>query len=379
MLINNWYVAATVDEVPAEAPMPVRMLGLDFVLFRLENRFVCFPDVCCHRGGALSDGMVHGGCLACPYHGWRYDSSGQCVHIPALGADARPPKRARVDSYPTAEKYGWVWVFLGDLPDSERPAIPDLLPEFDDREHWRLVPYRFEAVANWVRMEENSLDTIHTSFVHKRFGGRVDPQSAAADIELLPFGARVRREKNAPDEGRNSGDLAKLLPANRTRTRVSLEFSIVGICHRIQPTFSEGMSQINFTARTPIDEIHTRAFGWQARNYLLGQEHDAERIKGLQEAIEEDLRIVEKVRPRLMPPNLPEEFLTKADSMEVAFRRLVRDWAERGWEIDSDRYAHESQSRVLVIPSPARREDPRNWVHRTIPLRPAGRDGTDTG
>jgi phenylpropionate dioxygenase-like ring-hydroxylating dioxygenase large terminal subunit len=379
MLINNWYVAATADEVPGDAPLAVRMLGLDFVVFRTGDRFVCFPDICCHRGGALSDGKVASGCLTCPYHGWQFNASGQCVHIPALGADVRPPKRARVDSYPTVEKYGWVWVFLGDLPDSERPPIPDLLPEFEDREHWRLVPYRFEAAANWVRMEENSLDTIHTSFVHRRFGGRVDPKSAATDIELLPYGARVKREKNAPEEGSNSGDLAKLLPANRTRTRVSLEFSIVGICHRIQPTFSEGMSQINFTARTPIDEFRTRAFGWQARNYLLGPEHDAERIRGLQEAIDEDLRIVEKVRPRLTPPSLPEEFLTKADSMEVAFRRLVRDWAERGWEIDSDRYATESLSRALVIPSPERREDPKNWVHRTIPLRPAGGNPADAG
>ena len=91
----------------------------------------------------------------------------------------------------------------------------------------------------------------------------------------------------------------------------------------------------------------------------------------MQEAIEEDLRIVEKVRPRLTPPSLPEEFLTKADSMEVAFRRLVREWADRGWEIDSERYADESRYRALVIPSPARREDPKNWVHRAIPLRPA--------
>ncbi len=359
MLINNWYVAATADEVPADKPLAVRMLGLDFVLFRAAGRIVCLPDICCHRGGPLSDGKLAGNCLACPYHGWQFDASGRCIHIPALGTDVRPPKRARLDSYPTVEKYGWVWVFLGDLPESERAPIPDLLPEFDDREHWRLVPYRFEAAANWVRMEENSLDTIHTSFVHRRFGGRVDPKSAAADIELLPFGARVRREKNAPEQGSNSGDLARLLPANRTRTRVALEFSIVGICHRIQPTFSEGMSQINFTARTPVDEFHTRAFGWQARNYLLEPEHDAERIRGLQEAIEEDLRIVEKVRPRLTPPTLPEEFLTKADSMEVAFRRLVREWADRGWEIDSETYARESQHRALVIPSPARGADPR--------------------
>jgi hypothetical protein len=43
--------------------------------------------------------------------------------------------------------------------------------------------------------------TIHTSFVHRRFGGRVDPKSAAADIEILPYGARVAREKNAPEQG----------------------------------------------------------------------------------------------------------------------------------------------------------------------------------
>jgi phenylpropionate dioxygenase-like ring-hydroxylating dioxygenase large terminal subunit len=378
MLINNWYVAATSEEVSAEHPLQVRMLGLDFVLFRADGRVSCFPDICCHRGGTLSDGKVADNCLACPYHGWRFDSSGRCVLIPALGPDARPPKRARLDAYPVEEKYGWVWVFLGDLPENERAPIPDLLPEYDDPEHWRLVPYRFEAHANWVRMEENSLDTIHTSFVHRRFGGRVDPASAATDIELLPHGARVKREKHAPELGQNSDDLAKLLPANRTRTRVSLEFSIVGICHRIQPTFAEGMSQINFTARTPIDEYHTRAFGWQARNYLLAPENDAERIRGLQEAIQEDLRIVEKVRPRLTPPSLPEEFLTKADSMEVAFRRLVREWAERGWEIDSERYAEESRYRALVIPSPARREDPKNWVHRAIPLRAAGTgDGRD--
>lgn len=371
MLINNWYVAATAESLPVGRPLGVRMLGLDFVLFRSAGRPVCLSNVCCHRGGALCDGQSAGGNIACPYHGWQFDAAGRCIAIPALGQDARIPRRARVDSYPTVEKYGWIWVFLGDLPEAERPPIPDLFPEYDDPAHWRRVPYHFEARANWVRMEENSLDTIHTSFVHRRFGGRVDPQSAAMDIELLPYGARVNREKNAPDSGQSSPDLARLLPTDRKRTRVALEFSIIGICHRIQPTFREGMSQINFTARTPVDEFHTRAFGWQARNYLLDPEHDAERMRGLQEAIEEDLRIVERVRPPLTPPKLPDEFLTKADSMEVAFRRLVRQWADRGWQIDSRRYAEESNERVFVIPCPARREDPKNWIHHPVPLLPA--------
>ena len=45
------------------------------------------------------------------------------------GATARArscPKKARVDSYPVEERHGWVWVFMGDLPEADRVPIPDL-------------------------------------------------------------------------------------------------------------------------------------------------------------------------------------------------------------------------------------------------------------
>ena len=121
-------------------------------------------------------------------------------------------------------------------------------------------------------------------------------------------------------------------------TRVALEFSLVGLCHRIQPTFREGMSQINFTARTPIDPWRSRAIGWQARNYLLEPEHDAERMAGILLAVEEDLRVVEKVEPKLTPRSLTDEFLTETDGMEVAFRKTVARYAAAGNEIDVDRF-----------------------------------------
>ncbi len=50
----------------------------------------------------------------------------------ACSSDELPPRRVRVDDYPTQEKYGWVWVFLGDLPEAQRPRLPELFPEFDD-------------------------------------------------------------------------------------------------------------------------------------------------------------------------------------------------------------------------------------------------------
>ena len=76
-------------------------------------------------------GPVEDDCVRCPYHGWKYDASGKCVEIPANTADKVIPQRARVDSYPVEERYGLVWIFLGDLPANERPPIPEF-PEFDD-------------------------------------------------------------------------------------------------------------------------------------------------------------------------------------------------------------------------------------------------------
>ena len=276
-----------------------------------------------------------------------------------------------MDSYPVEEKYGWIWVFLGDLPESERPAIPNLFPELEDTEHWRSIPYEFEAQCNWMRMEENSLDTAHTNFVHAMFGARSNPKLEVFPIEMTEWGARVAREKPAPEKSQKSGEMAKLLSGERKKTNVNLEFSLIGISHRINPTFRPGMSQINFTARTPIDPYRTRAIGWQARNYLLEPEHDAEREAGIQQAVREDLRVVEKIKPVFTPPSASEEFLTETGGMELAFRKKVWELSARGWEIDIDAFERMSREHVLVIPSPARREDPKNWVHKTVPLKPA--------
>jgi len=373
MIINNWYVAESSEAVVAGKTTGVRMLGFDFVLFRdPAGKAHCLSDVCCHRGASLTDGEMvgEGTCVACPYHGWRFDAEGRCVAIPAMGDETKIPKRARIDSYPAQEKYGWILVFLGDLPEAEWPHIPELFPEFYDAA-WAKLPYRFEAKCNWMRMEENSLDTAHTNFVHKSFGSRRDPKLAAFPVEATEWGAKVSRSKPAPPNDVKSGAIADLLKGERSQTSVTLEFSVIGVCHRIHPTFKPGMSQINFTARTPIDRFRTRAIGWQARNYLIEKAHDAERMAGIQQAVVEDLRVVEKVKPPLTPPTLSDEFLTETDGMELAFRRKVWDLAARGWEIDWDALEKLRQDHAVVIPSPARRVDPKNWVHTAVPLREA--------
>ena len=369
MLINNWYVAAYANEVTAAKPLAVRMLGCDFVMYRdAEGRAVCLSNVCVHRGAALANGQLVAGLLECPYHGWQYGGEGRCLKIPAMGDEAEIPKRARVDSYPTMEKYGWVWVFLGDLPPAERPQVPDLFPEIDLPEQWRLIHYRGEGNVNWARFEENSLDTAHINFVHPTFGTRRAPRVQVVPITPTEFGARVQRVRPAPKAEQKTGDMAKILSPDRGFTAVSVEFSLIGVCHRIQPVFQEGMSIVTFSVKVPIDATNTRTFGIQARNFLLDPAQDAERHAMIIKALNEDLAVVTRIEPKLPSRLASEEFLTETDGMEFQFRQRVRAWARRGNEIDIDRMQAERGRRVLVIPSPERRQDPGNWVHKPVPM-----------
>jgi hypothetical protein len=121
----------------------------------------------------------------------------------------------------------------------------------------------------------------------------------------------------------------------------------------------------------------SRAIGWQARNYLKEPQFDAERMAGIQLAVVEDLSVVEDLKPPITPSRLSDEFLTETDSMETAFRKRCWKWAAQGYEIDFDEYERRSQTEMLVIPSPGRREDPKNWVHKTAPLKPVTKESTD--
>ncbi|MDA5192919.1 Rieske 2Fe-2S domain-containing protein [Govanella unica] len=369
MLINNWYVAAYSSEVVKDKPLGVKILGCDFVLFRNENNeAVCLSDVCCHRGASLSRGkIVDDGCaVACPFHGWQFESGGRCIKIPSMG-DVKVPKRARVDSYPTFERYDWVWVFLGDLPEDKRPPVPDLLPEYYQTDEWRSTHLLTEVPVNWSKMEENSLDTAHLTFVHSVFGSREDATATIVPIEKRPYGGYVYRERTAPKASQKSGVLGQLLSQERTKTTVSLEYSVVGICHRIHPQFRPGMAQIAFSSTTPVDNYTSRLFSIQARNYAIEPEHDQERLDGRKNAIAEDRAVVSHVRPKVGPTPLTDEFLVEADGMEVAFRKSVFQLIDKGWEIDTKKVAEDYDRKVYVIPSPERRKDPKNWVHETIP------------
>src|SRR5262245_4128210 len=79
-----WQPVCTADEIAPGHVKPVRLLGEDFTLYRTESGVVhALGDRCPHRGVQLRLGFVDGERLRCAYHGWTFDSKGQCVDQPA--------------------------------------------------------------------------------------------------------------------------------------------------------------------------------------------------------------------------------------------------------------------------------------------------------
>ncbi|HXF76556.1 MAG TPA: Rieske 2Fe-2S domain-containing protein, partial [Methylomirabilota bacterium] len=84
LLRRYWQPVALARELPkGGAPLAVRILGEDLVLFRDDRDQIGLLGIhCSHRGTDLSYGRVENGGLRCLYHGWLYDIGGRCLEQP---------------------------------------------------------------------------------------------------------------------------------------------------------------------------------------------------------------------------------------------------------------------------------------------------------
>lgn len=107
-------------------------------------------------GASLASGRIIDGTLQCPFHHWRFDTTGACVQIPG---SARIPAAASHAAYPTVERYGYVWVWYG----SSVPMFP--LPELSalDSADKRYRRFRFAdtTAATIRRIMESTYDPDH--------------------------------------------------------------------------------------------------------------------------------------------------------------------------------------------------------------------------
>lgn len=375
MLKNFWYAMALGREV-SEKPIRVSALGNELVLYRRRDGApVVMSDLCVHRGGALSDGWTEGDCIVCPYHGWRYEADGACNRIPANQPGQSVPRKARVDSYPAVEKYGFVWAFLGDLPENERPPLPTF-PEFEMPQYKPLWGEYWWDV-HYTRAVENGMDISHAPFVHAgSFGNPDEPEVEEYTVEMHEWGADATVHLNPP----RAKGLYGMIRGGRERPPVKTVggFRMPNIT-RLQVNLPMG-DFVLYTCHLPVGKNQTRSIWLQLRSFFKSDLFDSDSVRRVLKIFNEDRRTVTAQRPELLPYDLGAELHVRSDAIQIAFRKMHNSAIDRGWGIDT--HLIESQYaniQAVVIPSPARRAIPElsaAWVMKEVPTR---KTGADTG
>jgi phenylpropionate dioxygenase-like ring-hydroxylating dioxygenase large terminal subunit len=352
------------------------MLGQDFVLFRDADGIArCLSNTCAHRGGSLGHGKVKGTNIQCPYHGWQFDGEGRCRKIPSLGPDATIPPRARVDAYPTEERYGLVFAFLGDIPAAERPPIMAIEEYSGARpdEGWRATVQHFDWAFDYKRSMENGIDAAHNEFVHPTHGfsgerDDIDIRVPSPNLDVTEWGAGFFGEKEAPPLADKKMHEASGRTGNAVVRAGTGYHGVSNLWTFIYPTPEMKIHQYLF--ETPIDPGHTSLYLVNLRNFLLDSEGDQRMMDRNLNTAMQDRVVLTDVRPVLTPETRIKELFTPADSPIGQYRDRLLEWEERGWRIDSEQVERNQRKVAYAIPCPDRRNS-KGWILDPIPLLPA--------
>jgi 5,5'-dehydrodivanillate O-demethylase len=170
LLRRYWLPVSVAAELTEESATKfVRMLGEDLILFRDKSgRVGLLADHCSHRGASLLYGRVEERGIACAYHGWLYDTEGNCLECPAEPAGSRFHLTVKHKAYPVQKFLGLYWTYMG-------PQPAPLIPRYDvwvRKDGLRRLIIQPQLDCNWVQAMENSADPAHLQILHQNTAGR---------------------------------------------------------------------------------------------------------------------------------------------------------------------------------------------------------------
>jgi phenylpropionate dioxygenase-like ring-hydroxylating dioxygenase large terminal subunit len=302
LLRNAWYVAAWDTEVTRDL-FARDILGESILMYRKEDGTpVAMSNRCPHRFAPLHKGKLIGDVVECPYHGLQFDDTGRCVKNPHPGGQGPIPKGATLSSYPLLEKWGALWIWMG-----QKPPNPSLLPDFswlERRDRWRAVRGLMPVNADYELVTDNLMDLTHLSYVHPGgFGG--DPRNPTREIvEDVREGTTLWCKRSATNIDASPA-LALANPAlkeikcdrnSNTRWNAPAHVAIL-VSYRKSGTADEHLSCLNVAMTvTPRTASGDRAWHfWSfARNFRLDSEEvDAMIRRQASVTLEQDTAMIE--------------------------------------------------------------------------------------
>jgi 5,5'-dehydrodivanillate O-demethylase oxygenase subunit len=317
LLRRYWHPVAVAQELTERSPTQVvRILGETLVLFRDQTgRVGLIEDRCAHRGASLCYGRVEERGIACPYHGWLYDTHGNCLETPPEPAESQFRLTVKQKAYPVQKFVGLYWTYMG-------PAPLPVIPKYDvwaRKDGTRKIFIQPQLDCNWFQAMENSVDPAHLQILH---------QETAIDSIRRPA-ASTTRGFTDDIEGFDFYEVAfGIMKRRKYKNGMLDEHPLI---------FPSILRQGNATQiRVPIDDTHTKVFF--VRFYATADG----------KAVEENENLpVEYVKPYKNPPDALHPF-TKF-RMDAVQAQDHMAWETQGPIADRTRERLTSSDRGIVM------------------------------
>ena len=166
LMRRYWQPFAAASDMTDQWTQKVRLLGEDLILFRDRSGALgLIAEQCPHRRASFLHGIPTERGIRCPYHGWEFNAAGRCLSQPFEADNAAFRANVSTIAYPVQELGGVLFAYMGPVT-AERPA--PVLPRFDGfvAEGAIRIMGRVVLPVNWLQIMENSLDPVHTEWLH---------------------------------------------------------------------------------------------------------------------------------------------------------------------------------------------------------------------
>jgi phthalate 4,5-dioxygenase len=270
LMREYWLPACLSSELKADGdPLRLMLLGEKLIAFRdSKGKIGILDHHCPHRCASLFFGRNEEGGLRCVYHGWKFDTAGNCLDMPNLPADQDFKTKVKAKAYKAAERGGVVYVYMGAR--EVAPPMPAIEATLCPAEETSISCVMREC--NWLQALEGDIDTSHFSFLHT---GKIE----LADIDPNHL-ERFQLIDRAPRYHVKRTDWGTMYAAYRPAEPGHLYYRFAHFAFPFWTLFPNGplLDNILTQAWVPMDDTHVMSFqfNWKRKTPVLSRTRTGE-------------------------------------------------------------------------------------------------------
>jgi phenylpropionate dioxygenase-like ring-hydroxylating dioxygenase large terminal subunit len=291
---QHWYPVSPLEDLDPTRPTSVTLLGRRLVIWKPKSSstYRVFLDECPHRLAPLSEGRVDDktGNLMCSYHGWQFDPSGNCTHIPQGEKPELITKNKQLCTValPCREEQDLLWVWPDEKTAKLSETVPlPLSPQIDTDKGFVWSSYVRDLEYDWQTLVENLVDPSHVPFAHHGIQGNRE-KAQPIPIEILQstpnlieaksqsfFPTKITFEPpchleyaiNFGQEGRQTGLVTYCIPISPGKSRIVAHFTrdFAKTLHKFTPRWWDHIKVRNSVLDGDMILLHQQEFFLQHR------------------------------------------------------------------------------------------------------------------